>query len=230
MEGKCVQFDVIYQAEVCKLDQAQGTGKLYVGLASGEWKLRYNNHKASFGDPTRRNDSELAGYIWQLQDNNIEFKVHWKKVQNAKPYTKEAKRCNLCTFEKVEIMKLLKEFPNRVLNKREEIMGSCKHRRKHLLGMVARKKEPDINGGLAEENRHSVSSLLVQSTQIHEVSSSLQVKDTSDIIRNINDNTINGNLQEQMHESTTISVERGFGRLRSGKSWRKQSHGNLDPG
>ena len=33
-------------------------------------------------------------------------------------------------------MKLLKDEPRRSLNKREEIVGKCRHRQKHLLGMI----------------------------------------------------------------------------------------------
>ena len=70
MDGNCVCFDVVYQAEVCKATENKGEGKLYLGLASGNWKARYANHRRSFNDRSRVGDTELAKYVWDLKDNN----------------------------------------------------------------------------------------------------------------------------------------------------------------
>ena len=88
MEGNCIQFNIVYKAEVCEEGETKGQGKLYVGLASGEWKLCYNNHTKSFRERKCVGDSELGKHVWHLKDKGIKFKIHWEKLLNATPYTK----------------------------------------------------------------------------------------------------------------------------------------------
>ena len=136
MNGHCVWESIIYKAEVCKANEEKGSGKLYIGLVSGLWKARYSIHKGSFDDSRRKNETELSKYVWSLKENNVQFSVHWEKVSHARPYSKETKKCSLCSVEKLTIMQYLKSEPRRILNKREEILNKCLHRRKHLMGML----------------------------------------------------------------------------------------------
>ena len=81
MGGQCIQKDIVYRAEVCKFGEPRGQGKLYVGLASGLWKLRFATHKGSFNNEARKKDTELSKYIWSLKDNNTIMRLG-KKTQS----------------------------------------------------------------------------------------------------------------------------------------------------
>ena len=133
MQGKCAQNNVVYKAEVVTLNNKEGQGMLYVGLASGLWKLRLANHLASFRNVNKRDDTELSKFIWELQEKQINYKIKWSILGQESPYTKESKRCRLCLREKIEILKIKNEFPKRALNTRNT---KCLHRSRHLLGKI----------------------------------------------------------------------------------------------
>ena len=133
----------------------KGQGKLYVCMASGLWKRRYALHKGSFSNISRRTETELAKYVWSLKDNNINFRVFFSKLDHARPYSKESKKCSLCSIEKLNIMQHMKDEPARLLNKREEFMNKCPHRRKFLLGMVSNASAPENYEVQQNLNTHS---------------------------------------------------------------------------
>ncbi|KAL5004788.1 hypothetical protein ScPMuIL_018244 [Solemya velum] len=56
LHGNCQRKNVVYQATVT--DKEQTKTETYVGIAS-DFKERYRNHKASFNNLSRRNDTEL---------------------------------------------------------------------------------------------------------------------------------------------------------------------------
>ena len=68
MDGQCNWKDIVYEAEVCLENQARGEGMLYLGQASGPWKLRYNNHTKAFRNRSQRAHCELANHVWDLKD------------------------------------------------------------------------------------------------------------------------------------------------------------------
>ena len=86
----------------------------------------------------------MSKYVWALKDKNIDFKVFFHKLVRGKIYSKETKKCSLCTLEKLNIMKFMKDHSSRILNRREELFNKCIHRRKHLLGAVPRINPPTI--------------------------------------------------------------------------------------
>ena len=80
------------------------------------------------------------------------YKIFWRKICNASPYSIEAKKCALCAREKVEMMKLLRDMPSRALNKKQQILGPCMHRNKHLLGNLdTRQIEEESRNGIGQE-------------------------------------------------------------------------------
>ena len=68
MDGQCNWKDIVLEAEVCLENQARGEGMLYLGQASGPWKLRYNNHTKAFRNRSQRAHCELANHVWDLKD------------------------------------------------------------------------------------------------------------------------------------------------------------------
>ena len=136
MVGQCNWSDIIYEAEVCLDNQSRGEGMIYVGQASGSWKLRYHNHTNSFRKIELRADTDLSNYVWDLKSAGKNHKIFWRKISQEYPYSKISKRCKLCSREKIEILKLKKKYPTRVLNKRTGLLAPCLHRNKHLLGKL----------------------------------------------------------------------------------------------
>ena len=76
MQNKCLADSIVYQATVTTNEgEAKQT---YVGLRAATFKTRYNNHKASFTYPTKRNTTELSKHIWDLKNKNVGFDIKWK--------------------------------------------------------------------------------------------------------------------------------------------------------
>ena len=74
--------------------------------------------------------TELSKHIWTLKDNNIEHYISWRILSSHSPYNSSSKRCNLCLKDKFLIIYRPKFC---TLNKRNELVSSCRHRNKALL-------------------------------------------------------------------------------------------------
>ena len=123
-----IVYQVVYQATVTRQDN--NITETYVGLTENDFKTRYRNHTASFRHAKHRNSTELSKYIWTLKDNNINFFISWRILSSSLPYKSSNKRCNLCLKEKFLII-CRPELSS--LNKRNELVSSCRHRNKALL-------------------------------------------------------------------------------------------------
>ena len=128
LDGNCLQPSVIYQATVTSKDNP--TPETYIGLTENEFKTRYRNHIASFRHTRSRNSTELSKHIWNLKDNNIDYSISWRILSSTKAYNSASKRCNLCLKEKLLI---ICRPDISTLNKRNELVSSCRHRNKALL-------------------------------------------------------------------------------------------------
>ena len=83
LNGECMVDEVVYQATVT----TENTTETYIGLTANNFKARYGNHQMSFRHEKRKSETELSKHIWQLKGENKEFKVTWKILAKAKPYT-----------------------------------------------------------------------------------------------------------------------------------------------
>ena len=128
MDGNCQDASVIYQATVKHLDNNVEAN--YIGLTENTFKTRYNLHTCSFRNTHHRNDTTLSQYIWKLNDDKIQYLLHWKIVTKCKPYSPSTKCCNLCLNEKYYII-----FKRQMasLNHRNELTTGCRHKRKFLV-------------------------------------------------------------------------------------------------
>ena len=99
------------------------TKETYIGLCDTTFKVRYRNHICSF-----RNK-----YIWSLKDQKIAYQIKWRKIKQARSYSNVSKRCKLCFWEKVFI---LRRPEMSTLNSRNELTSGCRHARKFLLKNV----------------------------------------------------------------------------------------------
>ena len=128
LAGNCLKESVINQATVTTEDNKPD--KTYIGLTENTFKTRFTNHKASFNHKTRRLNTELSKHIWQLKESNTRFKITWEILKQASPYNPASSRCTLCLWEKYFIICR----PNLAsLNKRNELITSCRHANKFLL-------------------------------------------------------------------------------------------------
>ena len=128
LSNKCLTESVVYQATVTTT--SADSPQTYIGLTENSFKTRYSNHKASFSKYYKRNATELSKYIWLfIQSNNIEYSIKWRTLKQAKPYNPASKRCNLCLWEKYFII-FKPEMAS--LNKRHELVSSCRHANKFL--------------------------------------------------------------------------------------------------
>ncbi len=128
MSNNCLVESIVYQATVSTNDNKPP--ETYVGLTENSFKTRYANHKSSFNSYEKRNSTELSKHIWELKRNNIDFNIKWKTLKRAKPYSCASNRCNLCLWEKFFIICKPEQA---TLNKRNELVSSCRHAKKFLL-------------------------------------------------------------------------------------------------
>ena len=62
-EGNCQINDVVYKFDVTR----PLSKKVYLGLAEGEWKGRFYNHKLSFKHKRYSNKTTFSSYMWHLK-------------------------------------------------------------------------------------------------------------------------------------------------------------------
>ena len=129
LEGKCRANDIIYK----RFASATGfPNKVYLGTAQGEFQKRFYNHNTSFKNESKRNDTTIAKYVWDLKlKHNVTPTLKCHILKYVAPYSNITKKCRLCLQEKFEIL----SYPNldELLNKRSEFVSKCRHVNKFLL-------------------------------------------------------------------------------------------------
>ena len=107
----------------------------YIGCTEGEFKLRYNNHKDSFKNSNKKASTALSSVVWE-GGYNPKPNVNWSIVKKANRCKPGMKKCDLCTTEKLYILKASGDKNN--INKRCEIASICVHRNKYKLAKIKR--------------------------------------------------------------------------------------------
>ena len=64
LEGKCRANDMIYK---CIVSATGFPNKVYLGTAKGEFKKQFHNYNSSFKNESKRNDTTLTKYVWDLK-------------------------------------------------------------------------------------------------------------------------------------------------------------------
>jgi hypothetical protein len=126
LDRKCKTDNIIYQCTVTTTDKRE----TYIGWTANTFKTRFGNHKSSFKNKKQANATELSKYVWQLKDSGKQYQMTWTIVCRASPYSNITKRCNLCVWEKYYIT-YRRDMAS--LNKRSELVSSCRHSSKFLL-------------------------------------------------------------------------------------------------
>jgi hypothetical protein len=106
-------------------------------MTATTFKERYANHTSSFRHKKDSNKTELSKHIWKLKENNQDYTIKWSILKHAISYTGGPKRCNLCLEEKFCILKDINK--DNSLNKRSEILGTCRHKNRFRVNKVVNK-------------------------------------------------------------------------------------------
>ena len=80
----------------------------------------------------RRNETALSKHLWKKEEGK-DFTVVWRITAKAKAYTNLIKRCNLCVTDKFF---LITKPHMATLNKRNELISTCRHQRKFIRSKV----------------------------------------------------------------------------------------------
>lgn len=126
LDGRCQASGIVYEATVSCLNET----KTYTGLTETPFKVRYANHTLSFRNDRYRNSTELSKHLWQLKEKGQDSTITWAIKDTARPYNSATKTCNLCLTEKYWIISADK---TKSLNKRSELVSTCRHAAKHRL-------------------------------------------------------------------------------------------------
>ena len=99
LNNQSIVSKIIYRATVT----SNKATKQYLGSTGNSFKQRYRNHKSSLNNFNKRHTSEPENYIWNLKDNDTDYKIKWEILNKTKFYTQFG--CRLCNLEKTEIDK-----------------------------------------------------------------------------------------------------------------------------
>ena len=131
VQGKgrnCQVNNVVYKCDVTR----PLPKKVYLGLAEGEWKIRFYNHKLSFKHMRYSNKTTLLSYTWHLKSVSSEtHNSKWSALRCVPPHSNISKKYLLCLYEKLEIVTYQNQ--KELLNKRSELLSKCPHAKKFLL-------------------------------------------------------------------------------------------------
>ena len=133
LQNKCLTPKVIYQANVT--NNVNSDEKFYRGLAETPFKVRFGNHTKDFNHKKYCKSTELSKYKWQLKENDITPQFTWEMLAQVYANTK-INFCVLCLTEKLKIIDVFDD--PRLLNKKSELVSSCRHQYKLLLKSLKR--------------------------------------------------------------------------------------------
>ena len=131
LNGGCEIKNVMYKGDV-KTEAIQK--RSYIGISDGPWKVRWRVHEHSFTNVNRKNDTKLAKYMWQVKEKSENAEITWSILKQIPSYSNKTKKCPLCLHEKLAIV--THENEKELLNKRNEIISTCRHVNKFLLKNV----------------------------------------------------------------------------------------------
>ena len=138
LNGACLTESIIYKASVSAKNLPT---KYYYGVTEGDFKTRWRNHKTSFTNANYKNVTELSHYIWELRDQHgilhDDINIPWGIGQRSSKYKCGTRRCDLCLSEKTIIAMAERSS---LLNRRAEIVSTCRHRTKFRYHMVKKKR------------------------------------------------------------------------------------------
>ena len=113
----------------CKSSAVDKSTVTYTGGTS-DWKSRYYAHNGSFRYPERRTETTLSEHIWELTGQNLNYIINWKIIEKSHAFNPVTLQCKLCLSE---IYQFIINPIQASLNRRLEVLSSCRHIQKFLL-------------------------------------------------------------------------------------------------
>ena len=136
--GKCLTPASIYGSTI---QVPNGAKPRYIGLSEPVIKMRWSDHMTSCNDKKYRNKTKLSHEFWKLKDSGHDLDsyrdIKFEILKRSVPYRAGAKKCNLCLWEKLLIMK----NEGDVVNKRDEFVNKCQHSLKFMLSNYKKKRK-----------------------------------------------------------------------------------------
>ena len=106
LDGNCQTSDTVYK---CIASTTINPDKIYLRTAEENFKKRYYNHKTSFKNREKTNDTTLSKHVWEVKDKYKETpSLKWSIVKSVPGYSNITKKCLPCPYEKLEII----NYPN----------------------------------------------------------------------------------------------------------------------
>jgi hypothetical protein len=129
LDGQCTTSNILYEAKISSSEQDYPE-KMYVGISEPPFKTRLGNHKRDCNNKSYEKTTELSKEVWKIKDRGFTPTIKWRIIKQLPAYNPESKKCQLCLGEKVEI---LERDPANLLNKRSELVSTCRHKNKFML-------------------------------------------------------------------------------------------------
>lgn len=129
LDGECTTTNLIYEAKISSTEN-NCPEKIYVGISEPPFKTRFRNHNRDFNNEDYAKTTELSKEVWEIKKKGFEPVIKWRTIKQLPAYNPETKKCLLCLGEKIEILN--REGEN-LLNKRSELVSTCRHKNKYLL-------------------------------------------------------------------------------------------------
>ena len=120
---------MVYSAKVTPCDEDDAPlpappVETYGGSTFRKFKECWYCHNGNMNNPAKRHATTLSNHVWNLKDENINFKIKWKILAFAKPFASQSGICRLCLEE---IWQIMNNPEDTTLNKRDEFYNYCKH-------------------------------------------------------------------------------------------------------
>ena len=126
--GNCEVKSVVYEASV-KIPNMET--KTYIGMTKNKFKTRYGQHKSALRNRDSPQATALSRYVWEMRDKGETPQINWNIKSRAYSFSSGGRQCDLCVSEKREILYAKRRTS---LNKRDELLSMCRHKRAFTLG------------------------------------------------------------------------------------------------
>ena len=122
----------MYRATVT--ETLSGNSETYTGLTGNTFKDRWYKHNSDIRLEKNRNKTKPSLHAWDLKDANTDYEIGWDFTEQASSFNPITKKYRLlCLIKKYHIMY---NGQSSTLNKRQEILNPCRHRKQKLLSNV----------------------------------------------------------------------------------------------
>ena len=128
LNRQCLTESILYQTNI--IANIPGyKEEVFLGVSKTTFKVSYGNHNKSFTKQHHKNNTELSKEYWKVKQQNRITRIKWKVLRKCHTYNKK-KTVYLMPKWKYEIA--CRKGDN-LLNKRTEILGTCRHKNKYKL-------------------------------------------------------------------------------------------------